>query len=191
MNIALYGGTFNPPHCGHLHVADEVRRLLQVDKVLFIPSYVPPHKSPKGIIPADDRLAMIRLAIAERPYCDVSDIEVASKDVCYTIDTVRALKAAHPDWKDVYFVVGFDSIPDIYTWKMCDVLFEEVTIVVLIRPGYYAAQKDKRFLYLNNSPFNASSTDIRALIRGNKNYAGLLPRPVADYIKAHALYIKR
>ncbi len=189
MNIALYGGTFNPPHFGHLHVAAEVHRLLHVDKVLFIPSYVPPHKSPSGIIDAEHRLAMVRLAIAAQCYCDVSDIEIISKKVCYTIDTVRTLKSTHPEWNDVYFVVGFDSIPDIYTWKSCDALFEEVTIVVLIRPGYYAAQKDERFLYLDNSPFDASSTDIRAFIEAKKDCEGLLPRAVYHYIKTHGLYL--
>ncbi|MBN1493794.1 MAG: nicotinate (nicotinamide) nucleotide adenylyltransferase [Candidatus Omnitrophica bacterium] len=188
MKVALYGGTFNPPHNGHLHVADEVYRLLHVDQIFFIPAFIPPHKSPYGIIAADARIDMVKAAIADKPFCAVSDIEVMSGQVCYTIDTVRTIKSEHPEWDDLYFIIGSDSIPDIYTWKQCEVLCQEVTIVVVKRPGYYSAQHDKRFVYLDNVPCAASSTEIRSTIRNGHVPEDLMPPAVVDYIKKHSLY---
>lgn len=188
MNVALYGGTFNPPHNGHIHVACEVHRLLAIDEVIFIPSYIPPHKSPKGIIKAHHRFEMVKVATAPFPFCTVSDIEVASEQVCYTVDTVRALVKEHPEWETVYCIVGADSIPEIYTWKLFKNLAEEVTIVVHTRKGYGATQRDERFMYLESADYEASSTELRHKIRERAPYEEWVPQAVGNYIKQHDLY---
>ncbi len=188
MNIALYGGTFDPVHNGHIHVACEVSRLLAVERIVFIPSFLPPHKEPAGISAAHDRYEMLKQALVNLPFCTISTIEADSECICYTIDTVRKLKQNHLEWEQVYFIIGSDSIPDIYTWKEVDSLCREVTIAVAKRTERVQETGDSRFIYLDNTVCEIASRDIRAHIQTNKPFEHLVPSVVATYIRTHGLY---
>lgn len=188
MRVALYGGTFNPPHNGHLTAAQEAHRLLSLDVVVFIPSYLPPHKSHDNIISVVHRMAMVESMIMPYSYMQVSDIELLQEKVCYTIDTVRVLKEQHPDWDTLYFLVGTDFVSDFRTWKNYESLFQEVQIVVAARFAGMAEERDDRFIYLDNCVCEVSATRIRDMIRTGASYERYVPSTVRAYIQKHSLY---
>jgi nicotinate-nucleotide adenylyltransferase len=145
MKIALFGGTFDPVHYGHLRLAEEVREALGFATVLFMPSATPPHKAREEVTPVDVRLKMLRTAVASNPHFEVSDIEVVRQGeegaYSYTVDTVKELMAVHASAKggevlEISLVVGTDSFNEITTWCGYDILLDLVSFVVVARPGY-------------------------------------------------------
>jgi len=132
--IGLFGGTFNPLHWGHLRAADEVRKKFPLDHIYFIPSATPPHKEPEVLAGADDRLAMIRLAIADYPLFRASDVEVSRPGPSFTIDTVRYYKSNLPEETDLYLIMGFDAFLEIHTWKSYLNLLKLISFIVMSRP---------------------------------------------------------
>jgi nicotinate-nucleotide adenylyltransferase len=133
MRVGLYGGTFNPPHAGHLHVADEARRRLGLDRVVFLVTQANPLKDTRGLEGAEARRAALAHRI-RRPWAVFSDIEgrIGSR---YSIDTVRWLKARYPGVRFV-FVMGADSLAGLHRWKAWPELARAVPIAIVSRPGY-------------------------------------------------------
>jgi nicotinate-nucleotide adenylyltransferase len=132
--IGLFGGTFNPIHSGHVSVAEEVKAGYQLDRLIFIPAAVPPHKV-QHLVPASDRLAMVALALANRNGLEVSDIELRRKGPSYTVDTlVRFQRIAAGS--DLYFVLGIDAFLEIETWKDYQQLFRLAAFIVMTRPDH-------------------------------------------------------
>ena len=115
MNIGIFGGSFNPPHMAHLVVAETVRDLFGLDKILWIPGYIPPHKTHLRLVDANHRLAMVELAAASNPHFEVSDLEIARKGTSFTVDTVTMLKTSHPEHR-YSLIIGEDSLLDFMTW---------------------------------------------------------------------------
>ena len=138
MRIGILGGTFNPIHRGHLHIAEHTRARLNFDQILFIPTGDPPHKSLKTLAPAPHRLAMVKLAIQEHPHFRVSEIEIYSSETCYTIDTLHKLKGKVEG--ELYFIVGLDAFLDLPTWKAAGQLLTEANFVVVSRPEVQFSQ---------------------------------------------------
>jgi nicotinate-nucleotide adenylyltransferase len=134
MRIGLFGGTFNPVHCGHLEVARDVLADLRLDKVVFIPAAYPPHKVPDWVAAAQDRLAMLELALADRPYFSASDVELQRSGPSYTIDTVDYFKAHYHGQGDLFLIMGLDAFLEIDTWKSYEALFKAIPMVVMSRP---------------------------------------------------------
>ncbi|MCP9463722.1 MAG: nicotinate-nucleotide adenylyltransferase [Nitrospira sp.] len=134
--LGLLGGTFNPIHNGHLAIAGEVRDRLQLDRVLFIPAGDPPHKEDRSLAPAAARYEMVRLAIADTPSFELSDIEVRRKGKSYSIDTVRTLKQQVGPTTDLYFIIGLDAFLDIHHWRAPLELLQLCRFVVVPRPGH-------------------------------------------------------
>ncbi|MEW6670874.1 MAG: nicotinate-nucleotide adenylyltransferase [Thermodesulfobacteriota bacterium] len=132
--IGLFGGTFNPIHQGHLWAAGEVRKRFPLDHIYFIPSATPPHKEPDELAAAADRLAMIRLAIADNPLFKASDVEVSRPGPSFTIDTVRYYKSNFPDETDLYLIMGIDAFLEIHTWKSYLDLLRSIAFIVMSRP---------------------------------------------------------
>jgi nicotinate-nucleotide adenylyltransferase len=132
--IGLFGGTFNPIHRGHLRAAAEVRKRFPLDHIYFIPSATPPHKEPDALAGAADRLAMIRLAIADYPLFRVSDVEVSRPGPSFTIDTVRYYRSNLPEETDLYLIIGFDAFLEIHTWKSYLNLLNLIPFIVMTRP---------------------------------------------------------
>ncbi len=214
--IGIIGGTFNPIHYGHLAAAEEVRDRLKMDRVLFIPSFLPPHKQEEDMPSAAQRLEMVRLATSGNSRFKVSDIEVKRGGKSYTIDTIEALIPQHPG-AELYFITGIDSFLDIQTWKNWQRLLSICSFVVLSRPGYLFADLTKigfmqgaagdlaaldrrstesaviRFeaftVYLERiSLYDISSTDIRRRVRQARTIKYHLPESVEHYIIENKLY---
>ncbi len=133
--IALFGGTFNPIHRGHLQAALDVWAQFRLDLIYFIPSAVPPHKSRGQLAPAQERLAMVALALVGHAQLMACDVEIQRQGPSYSIDTVRRFKqTADPDCR-LYFMIGLDAFLEIHTWRAFDLLFAETAFIVMSRPG--------------------------------------------------------
>ena len=194
--IGLLGGTFNPVHEGHLSIAREALSLFALDAVWFIPCAVPPHKPAHNLASNEDRLAMLRLALAGEPRFDALPIEFDRPGKSYTVDTVRALQALHPG-DGFVFIIGADTLPELHTWHQPLELLSLVRIVTLARPGFVP---DADVLQLpppwparlladlrTGDPLDVSSRDVRAKIAAGQTLS-LVPEPVQRYIQEHNLY---
>src|SRR5690625_4586590 len=132
--IGIFGGTFDPPHIGHLIMAEEVRYALTLDEIWFIPTNIPPHKQ-KASSTSKHRLAMLEMAIRSNQHFIVNPIEVENENVSYTIDTMTILRKNHPD-AEFYFIIGADMVEYLPYWKQVDELFKMVTFVGVQRTNY-------------------------------------------------------
>jgi nicotinate-nucleotide adenylyltransferase len=214
--LGILGGTFNPIHLGHLAAAEEVRDRLKLEKVLFIPAFIPPHKNDEVMPSAVQRQEMVRLAVKGNAHFSVSDIEIRRGGRSYTIDTIEALRQAHPG-SELYFLTGLDSFLEIRTWKDWERLMTLCSFVVLSREGCRfsniaqlgfldvpeielsaldAREKDRVVIaagsvpvYLERIPFyDISSTDIRTRVREGRSIKYHLPEAVEHYIIENKLY---
>ncbi|HWR97427.1 MAG TPA: nicotinate-nucleotide adenylyltransferase [Candidatus Methanoperedens sp.] len=133
--IGVYGGTFNPIHLAHLVLAEEVRERLGLDRVLFVPSNLPPHKG-NALPTGAERLALVRLAIRGNPGFGAVDLELRRGGRSYTIDTLRALAGRRPGERELYFLIGMDAFAEIRTWHEADRLAEAAHFAVFPRAGH-------------------------------------------------------
>lgn len=134
MRVGILGGTFNPIHCGHIDPTREAAKALKLDKVLFLPSYFPPHKLNKKIISAYHRVNMINLAIEEYPHFELSTMEIDRKGISFSVDTVTALKKKRGN-DNFFFILGIDAFLEIYTWKDASHLLNISNFAVHARHG--------------------------------------------------------
>lgn len=201
--IGLFGGSFDPVHEGHLHVARAAAQRFGLDRVVFMPAAQSPFKSDQRPAAGEHRLAMLALALAGEPAWSASSIELDRGGRSWTIDTVRALPKAIGEREDcaLYLVLGSDNLPGLPQWKESRALLERVQPIVIFRDGDPAAQleplraaqgdelaKKVEAGYLRLPPVLVSSTAIRAaLARGERDVAGVPPSVLA-YIRAHGLY---
>ena len=138
--IGLFGGSFDPPHAGHLHVARAARGRFGLERVVFVPAAEPPHKPGRQLESGADRLAMLRLLLADEPGCETSDLELRRGGRSFTIDTVRALPAAlgEPEDCEIYLLIGSDNLAGLPGWREARALLERVQPVVVRREGTLA-----------------------------------------------------
>ena len=135
MFIGLLGGSFNPIHNGHLHIANYVYNTLGLDRVIFIPTGDPPHKSAESLAPAHHRLAMVKLATEPHKSFVVDDREARSSTVSYSVDTVSQLKKEFPRGTELGFIIGLDAFLDLQSWKQATHLLDNCHVIVCSRPG--------------------------------------------------------
>ena len=193
---AVFGGSFNPIHYGHLLLADEVLETLALDLVLFVPAAVPPHKSPAYLAPADDRYRMVTLATAGHPKFAVSGLELRRAGPSYTVDTLTALGIPRDE---LFLIVGSETFLDFLTWREPRQIAELARLVVVPRvgsafdPASAAAQKVVR--EIGQEPLVArvtslpiSASDLRRRVREGRSIAYRVPDAVAAYIRAKRLY---
>ena len=192
MNVGLFGGTFNPPHMAHLVAAESVRDQLRLEKVIFIPAAIPPHKLHERIVPAHHRLQMVKLATGNNPLFEVCDIELRRKGPSYTIDTICELKKKSPDYV-LHFVMGIDLLIDFGGWKSPDKILEECKIVAMNRPGFDLAMVDKDLLLrvevVNVPSVDISSTSIRRRVQSGRSIKYLVPSSVEEDIRSNSIYL--
>jgi nicotinate-nucleotide adenylyltransferase len=186
--IGVMGGTFDPVHHGHLVAASEVATSFQLDEVVFVPTGRPWHKQP--VTSAEHRYLMTVIATASNPSFTVSRVDIDRGGVTYTIDTLRDLKAAHPD-DDLFFISGADAIAQILSWKDVDELWGLAHFVAVSRPGHAFAvsslpQQDVS--YLEVPALAISSTDCRGRVGRGFPVWYLVPDGVVQYITKHHLY---
>ena len=191
MNLGIYGGTFNPPHLGHLIVAESVRDQLRLDKILFTPSFSTPNKYDPLLAPAPDRLAMTQLAIEGNPDFEISDLEIRRTGLSYTIDTIMGLENLFPESK-LSLLIGSDNFLDFQSWKSPREILARVQLVVMNRPGIAAPPARNEYsrlvTFVNVPQIGISGTDIRRRIKLQRSIRYLVPRSVEEYILRHKLF---
>lgn len=211
MKLGLLGGTFNPVHNGHLAIAEEAMAACGLDRLLFLPTPLPPHKRVAGTVSYAHRRAMVELAIAGRPGWEVSDIEARHERPSYTVETLAAVQARWPQAR-LYFIIGEDSFRDLPLWKDWQQLFDRASFVVAARPEVAVDRSilapvasDPRLcydskvreipcksghsvLFLTRTRLAVSSTEIRQHLAAGRPVADALPPAVLTYINQHHLY---
>ena len=190
--LGIFGGTFDPPHLGHLALAEWAREELRLDRVLFVPAGVPPHKRGKAISSAPARLAMIRLATRGHAAFRVSTQELEARGESFTVDTVREVAARHPRAR-LFLLLGADSLDDFRTWRAPEAILEHATLAVAARPGAgrpatRAWARRHAVIWLGNPLVEVSSSLVRARARAGRSLRYLVPDAVARYITRHRLY---
>jgi len=216
LKVGIFGGTFNPIHYGHLRAAEELREKLKFDKILFIPSGSPPIKT-EAIADAVYRYEILRLAIFNNRFFELSDIECRLPGKSYTVKTVDELTKTNPETR-FFFILGIDAFLDIPNWWQPERLIALTNFVIISRPGFkfidlqtspytkinrrilreldngetetskIKLKSNKDAILLRLTPIGISSTDIRRLIRQGKSIKYLLPAEVKSYIIANKLY---
>ncbi len=151
MRIGILGGTFNPIHFGHLHLALDVRSLLGFDEILFIPAGNPPHKTDEELASPSDRFEMVRLAISPYGFFKISDIEIKRVEKSYTIDTIRELTKRSPE-DTYYFIIGLDAFMEIESWRNPRELLQSVRFVVVSRPEFQFSRLKQLLFFKECSP---------------------------------------
>ncbi|GGJ83596.1 putative nicotinate-nucleotide adenylyltransferase [Lentibacillus kapialis] len=186
--IGILGGTFDPPHIGHLIIAEEVRETLNLEEVWFIPSYEPPHKQ-KAHVNSETRVEMVERAISGNPHFRISTIEVNRLGKSYTFDTMKALTDENPDVQ-FYFIIGADMVEYLPYWNHIDDLLNLVMFVGVKRRGY-AFKTDYPILEVDVPLIELSSTDIRQRALKNKSIKYMVNSGVEAYLKEKHLYEDR
>lgn len=184
-NIGILGGTFDPPHIGHLTIAETVREHLALDEVWFIPSYEPPHKR-KAQSSISHRVNMVDLAIRDHPFFTIDAIETKRHAPSFTVTTMEELTKQHPD-NHFHFIIGADMVAYLPHWKAIDRLLELVTFVGIKRSGY-SLQTPYPVKKVEVPMIDISSTKIRQQVRERKSIRYVVPDEVREYIKEHHLY---
>ena len=210
--IALYGGTFDPVHAGHLEVARRVSQLFEIERVLFIPAQMAPHKIGRPVTEPIHRYAMLALATQDDPQLSISTFELDAPDRRYTVDTVGHFQRVLGDATELFFIMGADSWSEITTWREWERLLSMTNHIVVTRPGYelptthVGEHKDRivdlrksavsisrgfEQIYITDIVMNdASATQIRRLASEGRTdeLVNLVPAPVLEYIKKYGIY---
>ena len=209
MKVGIFGGTFDPVHNGHLRVAEEIGESFSLEKIYFVPVYIPPHKSNRKISDVEDRLAMVRLAIKGNSRFTLSDIEARRGGVSYSIDTIQVMEKK---FKELYYLIGVDAFSEIDTWHRYKDLFYHTNFIVMVRPnhkgrsglmmfptgvrkhmkrlddGIYEHGSGRKVCLQFVTQLDISATKIRASVNGGKSIRYLVPSTVEKYIKERKLY---
>lgn len=185
--IGILGGTFNPPHMGHLLMAEQVGNQLELDEVWFMPTAKPPHAPGKKTIASQHRLQMVQLAIDDNPLFKLQPYEIHRGGINYTVDTMRHFVETYPE-SDFYFIIGSDSANDLPTWRRIDELVSLVQLVGVRRPGEPPYNGNYPILWVDSPIVDLSSTEIRLRVYLEQSIRYQLPAKVKDYIYHHKLY---
>ena len=199
--IGLFGGTFDPPHLGHLILAQRLQVQAGLDRVIFIPAGQPPHKLNKTITPAEHRLNMLRQAVANNPKFFISDWELGQSGPCYTINTVRHFQQAQPE-DMFYWLIGSDTLAELPTWHQVEELIAAVDILTGGRGGVPldrvleqlskelspAAFRKLKGNIIRTPLIEISSSEIRDLVSRGREIRYFVPKPVEEYIRKEGLY---
>ncbi|PID80191.1 MAG: nicotinic acid mononucleotide adenylyltransferase [Clostridiales bacterium] len=198
MKIGIMGGTFDPIHLGHLFLAQEVMGAYHLDKVIFVPSKIGPHKMNSVKTTPDVRYEMVKCAIADNQHFDVSDIEIKRQGISYTIDTVRAFKRKYKS-DSGYFITGADAIVGIETWREYKTLLKDINFIAATRPSLKDEDLKAEINRLNDTydveiqmmdmlNLEISSSDIRRRCKAGRPIKYLVPDCVEKIIMERRLY---
>ncbi len=187
--IGIFGGTFDPVHLGHLITAQAVRELRNLDRILFIPSFIAPHKQEIQASAPEHRINMLKLSIEGISYFDWTDYEIKKKGVSYTIDTLIEMKKRY---KEIELIVGEDNISSFEEWKSPEEIFKLATVIVLKRKLEEILKFDNKYIskaiFLETPQIDISSTEIRERVKKGFPINFLVPQKVLKYIYDINLY---
>jgi len=189
--IGIFGGTFNPIHSGHLIIAQEVCRHLNLNRIIFVPAYIPPHKNNQDLANAIDRYEMVKIAIKNNPKFKVSASEIKRKGKSYSIDTLREFKSRFGNNASLVFIIGADSVKELKYWKEISNINKLVKFVVVNRPGYLIKYLPRGTQRIDIPLINISSSQIRRLIKRGSSVRYLVPDAVLRHILKKGIYIKK
>ena len=216
--IGILGGSFDPVHMGHIGLAQEIYKKFDLNQVLFVPVFQSPNKSHVPLISATHRVAMLRLAIKNIPYFDISDIDIIRQEISYTIDTLNCFRLKYPN-SDLFLIIGFDNLLELDSWKDALKIMKNYNILVASRPGIKILSSEEKILGMFNGdspyclcetgsgnldfvnpetgtrlvvcdirPRDISSTNVRESLVKGKPVDNLLPPEVETYIIKHQIY---
>jgi nicotinate-nucleotide adenylyltransferase len=191
MKLGIFGGTFNPPHSGHLIIAEHVRESLALDKVLFVPCAIPPHKQDLDIVEAHHRIEMLEYAVQGNRHFVVSDLEIERGGVSYSVETLTELSRVHPH-DELFLLIGMDNMSDFHTWKEPEQILRLAHVVVMARPGVQVNREKWKFaetaILCDVPEIGISSREIRKKVHDGKSIRYLVTAAVEMYIYQHQLY---
>ena len=198
VKVGVMGGTFDPPHRGHLAIAREAWERLGLSFVIFIPAGQPWLKSETPVSSASDRFEMVRRAISPFSHFRISRIEVDRAGPSYTVDTLAELKTGLGTGSELFFLLGWDSLAQLPKWHRASEIIGWCHLVAVPRPGYYRpdiealereiAGIEEKVLFLEMAHLDVSATDIRNRVARGESIASLVPEPVEEYIRERGLY---
>lgn len=196
-SIGIFGGTFNPIHNGHVNLIEKVIESLRLDKIIIMPTKIPPHKIAINLASSSDRLEMCRLAFNSIPKIEVSDYEISQGGKSFSVFTLRHLKEMYPQ-AEIYLFMGSDMILSFHTWHLYKEILKLATIVAVSRINEdkeniveYSKIIDDlggKCIIIQIEPYEISSTQIRKAISQNQEYSCYLPEKVVNYIRSNNLY---
>jgi nicotinate-nucleotide adenylyltransferase len=189
-HIGLYGGSFDPIHTGHVLVGQAALEELHLERLFFIPAARSPFKPEQQPAPCEQRLAMIRLALAGRTNCEVDEVELQRGGTSFTVDTVRYFAQRFPAAK-LFYLIGADNVPGLPKWREAEALARLAEFVVIPRPGDAPVPLPAPFhgQYLQGFPFGVSASQIRARVKAGQPIEPLVPAAVAEVIRNYRLYL--
>ncbi|HIF82412.1 MAG: nicotinate-nucleotide adenylyltransferase [bacterium] len=193
MKTCLFGGTFDPPHFGHLIVAQTIFEAEHFDKIVFVPAHIPPHKMERKISSVSLRLDMLKMATMDNPNFEISDIELKRGGISYSLETIQTYKEQTGlGGEDLYYLIGSDSLKQFQAWQNPKAILEECQLIVAIRPGFRPSDIPNWILakvqFANIPRIEISSTQIRARWVEDKTIRYMVTQPVWTFINKHNLY---
>lgn len=198
MRVGIFGGTFDPIHCGHLIIAEQVMDEMRLEKVIFVPGGIPPHKAASSVrAESEARYEMVLAATRTNQSFEVDRIEVDAGRAMHTVETVPLLKEKYPE-NEWFFITGADEVSNLLTWREPDRLLEEVVMVAATRPGYDLSRLGHLEAGLRNfdrifpvecSRVDVSATNIRRRILQGKSIRYMVPEEVFEIIQTRKLYV--
>jgi nicotinate-nucleotide adenylyltransferase len=187
--VGIFGGTFDPIHHGHLITAQSVREIRDLDKIIFIPSFISPHKADVNSASPEHRMNMLKLAVEGVDFFEVSDYEIKKEGISYTIDTLKEFKKKYDELE---FIIGYDNIFKFHTWKNPNEIMKITKILVLKRkfslPPPHEDKYVKSALFVETRGIEISATDIREKVKQGMPIHYLVPEKVKEYIYSFNLY---
>ena len=189
--ICLFGGTFDPPHIGHLLVAQTIFESERFDKIVFIPTFKTPEKD--HVTNINDRLAMLTMAVTSNPNFEICDMEIKRGGVSYSIDTIKEYKNEF-DLKsnELFYLIGSDSLQNFHNWKDADQILDNCKVIIALRPGFKPSDISnsilRKVLFASIPRFEISSSTIRKRWRRDKTIRYMVTQPVWEYINDHGMY---
>ena len=187
--VGIFGGTFDPIHHGHLITAQSVREIRDLDKIIFIPSFISPHKADVNSASPEHRMNMLKLAVDGIDFFEVADYEINKEGISYTIDTLKEFKKKYDELE---FIIGYDNIFKFHTWKNPDEIMKITKIIVLKRKSSLPPPHDDKYvksaLFVETRGIEISATDIREKVKQGMPIHYLVPEKVKEYIYTFNLY---
>ena len=191
MSTVFLGGSFDPVHIGHLHLAEEVMIQLSYDRVVFVPAAEAPHKAPSGASTSAQRLDMLQAAVKDDRRFIVDDCEITRGGLSYTVETVPILQNRYSPEDRLGMIIGDDLIEGFVSWKSHEILAELVDIIIAHRQFAHRVEFAFPHRYVDNLLLPLSSREIRSRVASGKPYRHIVPEPVFRYIERYMLYRQR